>query len=123
MKHTIIALALLMVSSFSFASELKSDEMCQKYINNLFTDVHIAEQVGMQALRVSLNRISDEHPEYLNIATEIAFGTALDDAGHARVGSYINVMCTKEGTVLMDLVYKILLEESIRITKELEATK
>jgi hypothetical protein len=99
-------------------SSLKSDEMCQKYITGLFTDIYQSEQVGMQALRVSLNRIGDTHPEYLEIATQIAFGTVLNDEGHRRVGQYINAMCTQEGAVLNDITYKALLEESIRMTKE-----
>ena len=54
----------------------------------------------MQALRVSLNRIADLHPEYSTIANQIVFGTALDDEGHRRVGQHINYMCTQDGTVL-----------------------
>jgi len=99
-------------------NELKSDEMCQQYVTGLFTDISKAEQVGMQALRVSLNRIGDTHPQYLTIATQIAFGTALDDAGHRRVGQYINSMCTQDGSVLFDIVYEMLLNESIRLSKE-----
>lgn len=110
-------------SIFSSASNLKSDEMCQEYLLGLTTDIHIAERVGIQALRVSLNRIADNHPEYLALANEVAFGTALDDAGHSRLGSHINYMCTQDGTVLIDLVYKVLLEETIRISNELEAKK
>jgi hypothetical protein len=97
-------------------SELKSDEMCQQYVTGLFTDISQAEQVGMKALRVSLNRIGGTHPQYLNIATQIAFGTALDDAGHRRVGQHINSMCTQDGSVLVDIVYDILLTESIRLS-------
>ncbi len=99
-------------------SSLKSDEMCQQYVTGLFTDISQAEQVGMQALRVSLNRIADTHPEYLQIATQIAFGTALDDEGHRRVGQYINAKCTQDGSVLIDITYEVLLNESIRLTKE-----
>ncbi len=72
----------------------------------------------MQALRVSLNRIGDTHPQYLTIATQIAFGTALDDAGHRRVGQYINSKCTQDGSVLFDIVYEMLLTESMRLSKE-----
>ena len=121
MKQTIVTLVLLMTCTFTFASNLKSDEMCQEYLLGLTTDIHIAERVGIQALRVSLNRIADNHPEYLALANDVAFGTALDDAGHGRVGSHINYMCTQDGTVLTDLVYKVLLEETIRISNELEA--
>ena len=84
-------------------SDLKSDEMCSQYVTGLFTDIYQTEQVGMQALRVSLNRIGDTHPEYLKIATQIVFGAALDDAGHRRVGQYINSMCTQAGSVLSDI--------------------
>jgi hypothetical protein len=98
-------------------NELKSDEMCQQYVTGLFTDISKAEQVGMQALRVSLNRIGDTHPEYLEIATQIAFGTALNDEGHRRVGQYINAMCTQEAVVLNDIVYDMLLKESIKLSE------
>lgn len=118
----ILVISLVIVNSSALASEpkseLKSDEMCQQYVTGLFTDISKAEQVGMQALRVSLNRIGDTHPQYLNIATQIAFGTALDDAGHRRVGQYINSMCTQDGSVLFDIVYEMLLTESMRLSKE-----
>jgi hypothetical protein len=133
MKQILIAIvsfSLVLASTSALASEqenkpkievkneLKSDEMCQQYVTGLYTDISKAEQVGMQALRVSLNRIGDTHPEYLEMATQIAFGTALDDAGHRRVGQYINAMCTKEDSVLFDIVYEMLLTESIRLSKE-----
>jgi hypothetical protein len=122
----VLAISFVIANSTAFATEpksepkskLKSDEMCQQYVTGLFTDISKAEQVGMQALRVSLNRIGDTHPQYLTIATQIAFGTALDDAGHRRVGQYINSMCTQDGSVLFDIVYEMLLNESIRLSKE-----
>jgi hypothetical protein len=117
MKQLLITLLLIIMSTPTFASDLKSDEMCQQYVTGLFTDITQAEQIGMQALRVSLNRIGDTHPEYLEMATQIAFGTALDDAGHRRVGQYINAMCTQDGTVLNDIVYEVLLKESISLSK------
>ncbi|PMG08561.1 hypothetical protein BCV00_18675 [Vibrio breoganii] len=112
-----LAIALLLLSSTVSASNLKSDEMCQDYLVGITNDVQLAEKVGMHALRVSLNRIADSHPEYLEIANQIAFGTALSEDGHRRVGQHINYMCTQDGTVLTDLVYDVLLEESIRISK------
>ena len=121
MKLAAIMIPLMLMSANSSATELKSDQMCQDYLKGLFGDIRIAEEVGMQALQVSLNRIADTHPEHLELATQIAFGTALDDAGHRRVGQYINAMCTKEGTILIDLVYEVLLTESKRIAKEREA--
>ena len=129
MKCTIIAIvafSLVIARTSVFASELdsetksslKSDARCQQYVTGLFTDISQAEQIGMQSLRVSLNRIGDTHPQYLTIATQIAFGTALDDAGHRRVGQYINSKCTQDGSVLFDIVYEMLLTESMRLSKE-----
>ncbi len=128
MKQILVVLLLVTTSTSTLASKsknepkssLKSDEMCQQYVTGLYTDISQAEQVGMQALRVSLNRIGDNNPEYLEMATQIAFGTALDDAGHRRVGQYINAMCTKEGSVLINITYEMLLTESIRLSKEAE---
>ncbi|MEW6996202.1 hypothetical protein AADZ86_00650 [Colwelliaceae bacterium BS250] len=132
MKQILITILLVITSTSVLASELesepksslKSDEMCQQYVTGLFTDISQAEQVGMQALRVSLNRIADTHPEYLDIATQVAFGTALDDKGHRRVGQYINAMCTQDGSVLNDIVYDVLLKESIKLSEgKAKATK
>ena len=125
MKQVLVALLFVITSTSALASELesepksslKSDEMCQQYVNGLFTDISQAEQVGMQALRVSLNRIGDTHPKYLEMATQIAFGAALNDEGHRRVGQYINAMCTQDGAVLNDIVYDVLLKESIQLSK------
>jgi hypothetical protein len=39
--------------------------MCQQYVTGLPTDITKAEQLGMQALRVSLNCVDDINPEYL----------------------------------------------------------
>lgn len=118
MNKAITIMLLAMNSGVAFANNLKSDEMCQQYVSGLYADISKAEEVGMQALRLSLNRIADTHPQYLTIATQIAFGTALDDAGHRRVGQYINAMCTQEGSVLVDITYEMLITESIRLSKE-----
>ncbi|MDG1733991.1 MAG: hypothetical protein P8M49_09380 [Thalassotalea sp.] len=121
MRLAIIATILVMASTSVNASNLKSDEMCQTYLSGLTGNIVIAENVGMHAMRLSINRIADTHPEYYELAQEIVFGTALSEEGHRRVGSYINYMCTQDGSVLVDLMYKVLLEESIRITNELNA--
>lgn len=70
------------------------------------------------ALRVALNRIADTHPQYHDMANQVAFGTALDVDGHSRVGQHINYMCTQDGTVLIDLTYDVLLTESIKLSEE-----
>ncbi|GEA52291.1 hypothetical protein VIN01S_30950 [Vibrio inusitatus NBRC 102082] len=113
--NTLIGILSLSFLPWTVASELNSDEMCQVYITELFRNVSQAEEVGMKALRLSLNKMADEHPEYLDIATQIAFGTALDDAGHLRVGQHINYGCTQDEAVLADIVYNALLKESIRL--------
>ena len=71
----------------------------------------------MQSLRIAVNHIADNHPEYLEMATNIAFGNALDEKGHRRVGQHINYMCTQDGSNLNDLIYDILLKETIRLIK------
>ena len=114
----ILAVLLIIIAcKASFASDLKSDDMCQQYVNGLFTDVNLASNVGMQSLRVALNRIADSHPEYLEMATNIAFGNALDEKGHRRVGQHINYMCTQDGSKLNDLIYDVLLSETIKLIK------
>lgn len=118
MKKLTIAILLILTSTSTIASNLKSDEMCQQYVTGLANNIPLAENVAMHALRVSLNRIADTHPEYFDIANQIAFGTALSEEGHRRTGSYINYECTQEGSVLNDLTYEVLLTESIRIIKE-----
>jgi hypothetical protein len=118
LKNFLVVLVMLSSNSGA-ASNLKSDSMCQEYLTGITTNVQLAERVGMRALRVSLNRIADTHPEYSDMATQVAFGTALDDDGHLRVGQHINYMCTQDGAVLFDLVYEVLLNESIRLSKKL----
>ncbi|WNC73873.1 hypothetical protein RGQ13_07740 [Thalassotalea psychrophila] len=117
MKQITLLLLSILVCEPANASNLKSDEMCQQYITGLVTDIHLAETVGLQALRVAVNRIADTHPQYHEMANQVAFGKALDDDGHRRVGQHINYMCTQDGTELIDLTYKILLTESIRLKK------
>lgn len=118
MKRLTITVFCIMTGASAFASNLNSDEMCQQYITGLVNNVSVAENVGMQALRVALNRIADNHPEYYDMANQVAFGTALDDEGHRRVGQHINYMCTQDGTVLNDLAYEVLLTETIRLSQE-----
>ena len=109
---------ILITLNFSVeASSLESDDMCQKYVDNLFTNIKQSEAIGMQSLRVVLNRIADNHPEYLDIATQIAFGDALNEEGHRRVGQYINASCTKKGEVLNDILYEVLLSEAKKLVQ------
>ena len=113
-----LLVSLFAISTVNAVSNINSDKMCQQYLSGLANNIHLAENIGMQALRVSLNRMADEQPQYFDIANEIAFGTALDEAGHQRTGSSINYQCTQDGAVLNDIAFDTLLAESIRLSKE-----